>query len=985
MNITVENTKGLAKQEDKLKTYAQTTMKGAMPAPRIAPSATGMLRTASLSKQAYFDSTTQPTFWYSPELTPDAWLLPKSREETLRFCQVYYNLDPYIHSILNMHAQYGFSKFFLQYKDPNITALFNKLLFNNQTFDWYQFTLDVALSYYKYGEAIVWGDWNAARRTWNRFTLLHPALVHYKEDLVTGHATMELIPTNEMKRIVKDAIIQGRRDIDPLLLNAVENNKKLPLDTEGVPENEFTGQEYIPPKVFMFARRTDPSAERGTSMLQCARGNTRVKLLDGTTPTMEELYKTKKKNFWVYSIDKDGSLVFKLADQVIYKGKALTYNVTLDNGAVLGFTADHPFMLRDGSWKCVQDLKPGDALMPLYTKVGRLCNKKEKTATQYERVYDPKTGTYKLTHVKVMLQENKDQMHLCGPRVIHHKDYNSLNNTPENLQMLSRSEHAAIHAAHTNSEHLRQLGFAKVGVRAKNMDKFSNTMKAYWNAPEYREHILIKQKQRWENMTVEERLTVGKNISEGLTRKYDALRTETAMKIQKVVDKLVKGAKFRPSLRAIAAELGISETTVFNYVNKYKLVVLPDFPVTTIQPDWDSIAKVQKLHNKHPEYSRYRLAKELGMPSSRVYFYFSRGFVETHAFEYKNHKVVSVTPAQVEDVYDISSVADTHNYMVMADETSGVCVHNCLFKDMIYKDQLRLSQLAVAQKTQLPIELWTVGHIGNDDQSSMLPGPELLEEVRQMITQATQQPPFSIVYGPYLKYEALGVSGKLLDIYNDLGYVENQILVGLGVNKAVVLGEGPSVQGKAISLNRLIREYAVVRDLFSNWFKRNILLPIAKANHLLDEEGQYIVPELVWELSLQPEQDKETFDMFYKMWKDGLISTMTLFEKCPKKIDYTLEMSRLSDERGTVFDKGDKRLGKLKTKVFDKGSEIDGTSEAASKGVEAGKGNQALRDFALGAEGEDLEGLDTQLGTGAENSAPENTPEGEEPSVGEGA
>ena len=199
MNITVENTKGLAKQEDKLKTYAQTTMKGAMPAPRIAPSATGMLRTASLSKQAYFDSTTQPTFWYSPELTPDAWLLPKSREETLRFCQVYYNLDPYIHSILNMHAQYGFSKFFLQYKDPNITALFNKLLFNNQTFDWYQFTLDVALSYYKYGEAIVWGDWNAARRTWNRFTLLHPALVHYKEDLVTGHATMELIPTNEMK------------------------------------------------------------------------------------------------------------------------------------------------------------------------------------------------------------------------------------------------------------------------------------------------------------------------------------------------------------------------------------------------------------------------------------------------------------------------------------------------------------------------------------------------------------------------------------------------------------------------------------------------------------------------------------------------------------------------------------------------------------------------------------------------------------------
>ena len=310
----------------------------------------------------------------------------------------------------------------------------------------------------------------------------------------------------------------------------------------------------------------------------------------------------------------------------------------------------------------------------------------------------------------------------------------------------------------------------------------------------------------------------------------------------------------------------------------------------------------------------------------------------------------------------------------------------CLMKDLIYKDQLRMSQIAVAQKTQLPIELWTVGHIGNDDQSSMLPGPDLLEEVRQMITQATQQPPFSIVYGPYLKYEALGVTGKLLDIYNDLGYVENQILVGLGVNKAVVLGEGPSVQGKAISLNRLVREYSVVRDLFSNWFKRNILLPIAKANHLVDEEGQYILPNLVWELSLQPEQDKETFDMFYKMWKDGLISTMTLFEKCPKQIDYTLEMQRLSEEVGSPFDKGDKRLGKNTSSSAKGGaSGEDSLDTASEKGVEAGKGNPELRDFALGGGADDeLADLDTDIPNdgganaegGEEASAPEST-EGE--------
>ena len=554
------------------KTYALNKKSDGLPAPRVIHGNTlsGIQNMTSFSKTAMGDTTSQPSFWYSPELTPDSYLLPKTRAETLRFCQIYYNLDPYIHSILNMHAQYGFSKFYLQYKDPDITTLFNKLLFYNQDFDWYQFTLDVALSYWKYGEAVVWGSWNSARRTWDRFTLINPAIVEYKEDLMTGHATMELIPTNEMKRIVKDALLQGRRDIDPLLLNAIENNKKLPLDTEGIPENVFTGQDYVPPKVFMFQRRTDPSSERGTSAIVC------------------------------------------------------------------------------------------------------------------------------------------------------------------------------------------------------------------------------------------------------------------------------------------------------------------------------------------------------------------------------------------------------------------------LMKDLIYKDQLRMSQIAVAQKTQLPIELWTVGHIGNDEQSSMLPGPELLEEVRQMITQATQQPPFSIVYGPYLKYEALGVTGKLLDIYNDLGYVENQILVGLGVNKAVVLGEGPSVQGKAISLNRLVREYSVVRDLFSNWFKRNILLPIAKANHLVDEEGQYILPNLVWELSLQPEQDKETFDMFYKMWKDGLISTMTLFEKCPKQIDYTLEMQRLSEEVGSPFDKGDKRLGK-NTSADAGGSAKGGDSEldtAKSKGVEAGKGNPELRDFALGGGADDaLSDLETDIPAEGEAGSAEEAPE----------
>lgn len=85
--------------------------------------------------------------------------------------------------------------------------------------------------------------------------------------------------------------------------------------------------------------------------------------------------------------------------------------------------------------------------------------------------------------------------------------------------------------------------------------------------------------------------------------------------------------------------------------------------------------------------------------------------------------------------------------------------------------------------------------------------------------------------------------------------------------------------------------------------------------------------------------------MCYKMWKDGLISTMSLYEKCPEKFDYILEMKRLEDERGSIFDKGDRRLGRTQGG----GTVSGGTAPKTSGGnVRDGKGNPDLRDFALG-------------------------------------
>ena len=76
-----------------------------------------------------------PSFFYSPELTPESWLLPKSRIEVLKWARIFYNLDPYVGSIIDMHAKYPFSPFYFSCADDVALQKYNELLLENG-FDW---------------------------------------------------------------------------------------------------------------------------------------------------------------------------------------------------------------------------------------------------------------------------------------------------------------------------------------------------------------------------------------------------------------------------------------------------------------------------------------------------------------------------------------------------------------------------------------------------------------------------------------------------------------------------------------------------------------------------------------------------------------------------------------------------------------------------------------------------------------------------------
>lgn len=103
----------------------------------------------------------------------------------------------------------------------------------------------------------------------------------------------------------------------------------------------------------------------------CLHPSTQIKLLEGKSLSVEELYKeflSGRTDLWVYSIDNE-SHDFRpghISDVWISGYTDKFIKVTLDNGEVILTTPDHRYMLRDGSYLEAKYLTKGQSLMADY-------------------------------------------------------------------------------------------------------------------------------------------------------------------------------------------------------------------------------------------------------------------------------------------------------------------------------------------------------------------------------------------------------------------------------------------------------------------------------------------------------------------------------------------------------------------------------------------------------------------------------------------
>lgn len=117
----------------------------------------------------------------------------------------------------------------------------------------------------------------------------------------------------------------------------------------------------------------------------CVHPDTRVPLLDGTTPTIKELAERWVRNqtpVWVYSYV-NGEIAPAEAIQPRQTGVDDYFRVTLDDGSTFVGNARHQMLRRDGRKVMIRDMQPGDSLMPFDVKLSEKADLCETVGNHY--------------------------------------------------------------------------------------------------------------------------------------------------------------------------------------------------------------------------------------------------------------------------------------------------------------------------------------------------------------------------------------------------------------------------------------------------------------------------------------------------------------------------------------------------------------------------------------------------------------------------
>lgn len=211
-----------------------------------------------------------------------------------------------------------------------------------------------------------------------------------------------------------------------------------------------------------YSRMGDPKNDKDYQVMgvnPCITGDTLIAVADGRGAVPIKQLAKEGKDVPVYCLDDNQNTVVSWGRNPRLTGTNQSLvSVTLQGKKSFKVTPNHKFILRSGERKEAKDLVCGDALVQFRRE---RCKMSQSNPTEYIKILlSASNSAKKIWRMEHRLVAEFHQPEKWGSMsgkeeksgwvkdgiVVHHKDLNSLNNSPENLEIMTCKEHRSLHS-----------------------------------------------------------------------------------------------------------------------------------------------------------------------------------------------------------------------------------------------------------------------------------------------------------------------------------------------------------------------------------------------------------------------------------------------------------------------------------------------------------------------------------------------------------
>ncbi|MFZ3167497.1 MAG: DNA topoisomerase (ATP-hydrolyzing) subunit B [Candidatus Methanoperedens sp.] len=306
----------------------------------------------------------------------------------------------------------------------------------------------------------------------------------------------------------------------------------------------------------------------GDSAGGCFSGETLVALADGRSLSFKEIIAEQAdgKEHFCYTIRNDGKIgLERIINPRKTKVNAKVIKVTFDNNETIKCTPDHPFMMRDGSFKRIEEVTPNDSLMPLYRKFSDI---KESgiTIDGYEMVLDPLNDRWIFTHMLADLYNHSLKNH--GEHGVHREQQQ-----PSAFSVYSVVDNHLLHTQKSIPQYPAQAyeAVSMLNHRTVSIESLEETMDVY--------DIEVP---NTHNFALASGVFVHNSAKQGRDRKFQAILPLRGkiLNVEKArLTKILKNEEIRALITVIGAGIGEGEEFDILKTRYHKIVIMTDADV----------------------------------------------------------------------------------------------------------------------------------------------------------------------------------------------------------------------------------------------------------------------------------------------------------------------------------------------------------------------------------------------------------------------